>query len=300
MADLIKPEPLRLGDRYYYTLTSYDPVSIEVRVPRVTDQDVDFALREVIAEHEAAHMSPEQLAEAQFTAPADLTDEWVAQEFPGVTSVASLRDQLRRQLEQMNSQATEQSKAAQCAEALAKRLVQQVPADELARTRAALQQRMAADLAREGLTVSDFMRQAGMQQLSLDAMLDEQSRTMAEQNAAIDAFAQERKLKVEDDELPQALGMGMSEANDLIEQAREAGQLEMLRQMAVRVKAMRIVVTECSCSYQMESAEEAAARVAEFQRMLDNAPAFLKRGATADASDAPLPSAGEQRGFKLV
>ena len=125
-------------------------------------------------------------------------------------------------------------------------------------------------------------------------------RTMAEQNAAIDAFAQERKLKVEDDELPQALGMGMSEANDLIDQAREAGQLEMLRQMAVRVKAMRIVVTECSCSYQMESAEEAAARVAEFQRMVDNAPAFLKRGATADASDAPQPSAGEQRGFKLV
>lgn len=300
MADLIKPEPLRLGDRYFYTLTSYDPVSIEVRVPRVTEQDVEFALREVIAEHEVAHMSEEERANPHFTAPEDLTDEWVAQEFPGVGSVAALREQMHRQLEQMNAQAIEESKPGHCAEALAKRLVQQIPEDELARTRAALQQRMAADLAREGLTVSDFMRQAGMQQFSLDAMLDEQARVMAEQNAAIDAFAQERKVKVEEGELPQLLGMGLSEANDLIKQARESGQLEMLRQMAVRIKAMRIVVAECSCSYHVESPEEAAARVAEFQRMMDNAPAFLKRGATADGSAASQGTAADQRGFKLV
>ena len=48
--DIAKPQPIRLGDRYLYTLGSYDPVQVTITVERVTDSDVDFALESVAEE----------------------------------------------------------------------------------------------------------------------------------------------------------------------------------------------------------------------------------------------------------
>ena len=38
--ELVKPEPLVLGGKAYYTLSSYDAPDIEVFVPRVTEDEV--------------------------------------------------------------------------------------------------------------------------------------------------------------------------------------------------------------------------------------------------------------------
>ena len=287
--DIIKPEPLRLGDRYYYTLTSYDPVSIEVRVPRVTQADVDIALGQIVAEHEAVHNGATNPSEVP-----ELTDEWVERELPEVKTVAALRETVTKQLEQLNAQAAEESKAGLCADELAKRLCQSVPEIEVEHVHDALLQQMAADLAHEGMTLSDFMSRAGFSQASVDAMLFEQARGLAKQDAAIDAFAQERKLKIEDGELPQYMGMSFSDANKVISEAREHGQLETLRAGALRLKAIRIVVAECSCTYVQESLEEAENRAAQYRAMMEQAAAKLSN----DESDQR--SEGEKRGFKLV
>ena len=64
-----KPQPLMVGDKAYYTLSSYDPVQVKVTVPLVTDADVTFALATLLAQMEA---TPEQLSD----------HEWFAQHFP--------------------------------------------------------------------------------------------------------------------------------------------------------------------------------------------------------------------------
>lgn len=288
--DIIKPEPLRLGSRYYYTLSSYDPVSIEVRVPRVTDADVDMALGQIAAEHEAARngaTSPSEVPE--------LTDEWVAREFPDLKTVSTLRAAVAHQLEQINSHAAEESKAGLCAAELAKRLGQSVPEAEVDKLRTAIQQQMASDLAHEGMTVSDFIARAGFGQMSINTMIDEQAKAAAEQDAAIDAFAQERKLKIEDGELPQYLGVSFDQASKIISEARSSGQLEGLRAAALRMKALRIVVAECSCTYVQETPEEAAQRSEQYRKIMENAVEKLGRGEVADTR-----SEGEKRGFRLV
>ena len=297
MAGIIKPEPLRLGDRFFYTLTSYDPVTIEIRVPRVIEDDVDLALEGLIAERCQGRDA------ADVPTPATLTDEWVAAEYPEIGTVDNLRLALRRQLEQMNAQASEESKGPRCAAELAKRLGQSVPEGEVARVRAQIQQSMAADLAREGMSVNDFMRSAGLPEMSLNAMLDEQAQAAAEQDAALDAFAQERKLKVEDAELPQFLGApSLDEAQRVIEDARSRGQLEYLRQVATRMKAMRILVAECSCGYVQETLEEAEQRTAEVRKLMANRPATLGANVVAGGKtdDTPTEDSGSKADFKLV
>ena len=42
---LVKPEPLIIGDRAHYTLSSYGPVSVEIKVPYITDFDIDLSRR---------------------------------------------------------------------------------------------------------------------------------------------------------------------------------------------------------------------------------------------------------------
>ena len=40
--ELVKPDPLIIGGKAHYTLTSYEPVSVEVEVHNVSEEDVDL------------------------------------------------------------------------------------------------------------------------------------------------------------------------------------------------------------------------------------------------------------------
>ena len=109
-----KPLPMQIGDKYYFTLTSYDPVSITVRVPTVIDADVDNAL--------------EDLAMGVHLELSELDDAKVAELYQGrVNTLAELRERLRRELGDYNAANAEQSKGRLCGEVLAERLCQQVP-----------------------------------------------------------------------------------------------------------------------------------------------------------------------------
>ena len=68
-----KPQPLMLGDKAHYTLTSYDPVTITVQVPFTTDEDVEFALDTVLQRMGA---TPEKLSDSA----------WLAEHFQGISS----------------------------------------------------------------------------------------------------------------------------------------------------------------------------------------------------------------------
>ena len=45
-----KPEPLVIGNKAFYTLTSYGPVDVEVHVVRTTDEEVELAIQTLVRE----------------------------------------------------------------------------------------------------------------------------------------------------------------------------------------------------------------------------------------------------------
>ena len=76
--ELVKPEPLVIGGRAHYTLTSYDPVSIDVDVPYTTEEDVEYALQVTVAQ---AGGGPAQLND----------DAWMREQFEDVSGVDDRR-----------------------------------------------------------------------------------------------------------------------------------------------------------------------------------------------------------------
>ena len=255
--ELVKPEPLVIGGRAHYTLTSYEPVSIELDVAATSEQDVELALQMTVTQMGGG--------------PAELrSDAWVRENFEGLHNGAELRELIRQELMAMNAQVAEQQKAQRCADALARRLMQAVPQADVARAQQVLAQTFQMGLQEQGATEAEFLAQAGMRPSDLQAMFAEQAREAAEQEAAIDAWIDHFRLQISDEELPQYLGIPEEEdPAEFMSQLRLSGQMEDARQYALRNKAMDTVIAEASCTYRHETPAQAQARSLEARRMLE-------------------------------
>lgn len=251
-----KPAPLMIGNKAFYSLTSYDPVEIEVEVPLTTEFDIELALD---ASLEYAGFDREKLKDTA----------WVAERFNGATNLGEVRANIREELEQMNASMAEQQKMGKALDALKARLGQSVPEQHVAAMRQMVEMRFMQQLADEGTDLKSFMDANGMSQISLNAMFDQQAQDVAESEAALDAFARERKLKVSEGELGHLLSLPPNEAHEVIESARSAGHYSQLEESALRSKAASIVLAECSCTYRHETAAEAEARIEEIRAALE-------------------------------
>ncbi len=258
--EIEKPAPLMVGDKAYYNLTSYDPVVVEVEVPYVSDPDIDLALAALLQEMGGT--------------PASLNDRaWMAEHFDGVTDVAQLRLEVREQLSQMNEAMAEEQKSTKCMEELTKRLRQKVPQAHVSRAREGVQFAFEQQLTVDGLTVDQFLARSRMRPDDLSAMLDAQARQACEQNAALDAYAREKKLTVDEAEIGPLLGIPAENVGDVISQMRAAGQYDQMHDAALHAKAAQAVINECVCTYRHETPEQARARswqLEELRRQLEN------------------------------
>ena len=249
-----KPAPIQIGDRYMYTLTSYEPVTVELKVPSVTDADVDLAVEQIIA--------------TRCKDDEKVDDAWIAANFEGLSGMAALREDVRGQISTMNTQMVEDSKTGRCVAELAKRLGQSVPQSEIAQMRQVVQMRLEQDLAMRGISMEEFLAAGGgASQASLDAMLDADARAAAEGDAALDAYAAEKKLEVNESEYAALLGVDQKTLDDVMADARKAGQSERVRESALRAKAARVLTAEASITYSHETAEEAEARIDRMRQM---------------------------------
>ena len=252
--DIQKPLPLMVGNRAFYSLTSYDPVEVTVDVPYSSDEEVDLILEMTVADLGG---TPDSLDDSA----------WVGEHFEGLSTRAQVRAAMRQQVEAMNMQAAEEQKLGKCVEVLIGRLAQSVPPQHLEEARQAVRMRFTQQLQAEGMTPQQFMARTGTTAAQLDRMFDDQARQMAEGDAALSAYAHEKKLKVDELEFGRLLGLSPDDLQAVREQARAAGQLDELREAALRAKAAQIVVAECSCTYRHETPEQAKARLAQFRQM---------------------------------
>ena len=104
-----KPAPLMVGNKAYYTLTSYDPVEVEVIVPFITDEEVELALGSLLEDEGG---TVENLSDP----------DWIAKHFEGLRSTDELHRVLRARLREMNARFAEDQKRDKCMVALAERL----------------------------------------------------------------------------------------------------------------------------------------------------------------------------------
>lgn len=244
---IIKPEPIQIGGHYLYTLTSYDPVDIEVRVPLVVDEDVEMAFEDFVL--------------SQGKNPEEVDDGWVAETAEGLKSVDELKAALRSQLTSMASYTAEREKADRCVAALATRLGQTVPEQEVARTKASLIASFEHDLQAQGTQLDQLNTEEKEGLAQMYEVIASDAQAIAERDAALAAWASEKKLKVDESEYPELLGISPTDAQTMIEQAKAAGQSEMLKEMVLNAKAMKAVVAECHCTYAHETEAEAKERI---------------------------------------
>lgn len=246
--ELIKPEPLVIGGKATYTLTSYDPISITVHVPFLTEEEIDYAC-------EAA------VVRAGGTVDDLNNDIFIAEHFEGISSAQEFRAVVTADMRQFNTRMAEEQKVEQATSALAARLVQRVPEQFIASSREYTRQALQMTIAQMGLTVDDYMRQMGITKAQLDELVEMQARAAAEGDAAMDAWIAHRKITIADEEIARYLGVMPSQAEEILAQAAAAGELEDVRLAGLRAKALEIVIAEANCTYEHETEQEANERV---------------------------------------
>lgn len=265
--EIAKPLPIKLGNRYLYTLTSYEPVKVEVTVEQTSDAEIELTL--------------ESLAKEGGIERGAMDDAWVAAHTAART-VDELKASLARERDRAVAGRAEEAKYGEALQALAKRLGQKVPDEEVARYRAMLLRSNELDAGSLGLSLDDLLRQIGSSRAEFDKNLEEQALATAEREAALSAFAAERKLTVDESEIPYLLGVGPERGATLVDQAKRSGGLDDLKAQCLNSKAARVVAAECTCVYKMETPEEAARRL---QAMRDALAALDERVQAAGSNE---------------
>ncbi|MGI6754696.1 MAG: hypothetical protein ACOX4F_01600 [Atopobiaceae bacterium] len=278
-----KPLPFVIDGKPYYTLSSYEPLSFEVFVPQVTEEDVSLALEEMVR---AIGGSPENLNDIQ----------WLQAHFQGAHDLEQLRGVIRSQLNVDNNLEVRNAIISKTLDALSTRLSQEPLPQEVEAARTKVKNMALTHLQERGATMSEDMEKG------IDTLVDQQAVQVATQEAALLAYAVKHEMSVEPDELPNLLEMDEDTYQELVENA-SPGELDELTTQALRSKALNTIVREAHISWHYESDREAHERIAQLRHVRDlsqygtDDPARADGSAPNDAPDAPEP---DNSHFKLV
>ncbi len=245
-----KSEPLFINGRYHFTLSSFDPVKVTLRVPYLTDMELSMGLRSVLEE-----------AGYDCDQPEPPSDAWIAGHMEGFKTYDEVVDAVERRQKEINQSFAEESKQTLCADALAERLEQDIPVGLVQRAYDSLLQGYEEQIAPTGLALSQALAGMGIGEDDFRTMLSNQALTLAKQEAALDAFAEEYAIYADETELPGILGITPAQANEFIKDARKHNDLDELLRHAVRCKALKIVESEAEVTYDHETPEEANDRM---------------------------------------
>ncbi|MGN0077067.1 MAG: hypothetical protein ACI38Z_08855 [Parafannyhessea sp.] len=275
-----RPKPFLVDGKPFYTLSSYEPVSVTITIPYTTRQDVEFAL--------------ELACQARGGTKEDLGDPaWVKRNFD-MDSVDELRLMMRSFVADSNAKAARNELPTLCVRELASRLEQSVTKAEVARARHNLRAEFLQRLRDDGHTLEELLERTAADEQELSDMFDREAQATAEESAALDAFAQRRLVHVDYEELPSLLGVSTQEAQRIEAEAKAAGNYADLRATARRNKALRIVLDECQCTYRHETEAEAAAREDDMSYLEEGVDLIreakaVAREAEGERDDSPRP-----------
>lgn len=250
-----KPEPLFIDGHYHYTLSSYEPVEVTLTIPHLTDEEVGCGIAGIVAER---GWNDDDLP----------TDAWIAENVEGINTLAELQQAVREELEQINARYVESTKAGLCAEELARRVEQRIPAESIEHARDTVRQGFEMQAMQNGVDLAQLLAASGMSEHDFEHAVSEEAQALAEQDAALDAIVDEYAIYVDETELPGILGMSPKDAKALIEETRRHGDYEDMMAFARRRRALESVIRDASFAEEHETAEQAARRVAEMRAQM--------------------------------
>ena len=250
-----KRTPAFRDGRYRYTLSSYEPLEATIPLAYVTDEEVEMNARAVLREYTG--YSSMRLP----------SDAWIRENLEGEESLDDLFASIREQLEASNEEDAARLKPTICLEALAQRLEQEVPEEEVEREQADLRREFEEHVKSNGFEPAQALLDMGLSAATSDAMFAEQARREAAKGAALDAYADHFGITADTTELPAILELSPTSARDLIAQARANGETVDLLFQARRHKTAQIVLSTCRFTYDQETPEAAHRRIAETYRI---------------------------------
>ncbi len=250
-----KPEPLFIDGHYHYTLSSYDPVEVTLTIPHLTDEEVGYGITGILAER----------GWTESTLP---TDAWVAENVEGLNTYAELKQAVRQELEEINDRYVESTKSGLCAEELAKRVEQSIPAAVIAQAHDTVRQTFEIQAMQNGMELPQLLAASGMSEHDFEHYVDSEAVALAHENAALDAIVDEYAIYVDETELPAILGMSPKDAKTIIDETRKRGEYESMMAFAKRRRALESVIRDATYTEVHETAEQAARRVAEMRAQM--------------------------------
>lgn len=172
----------------------------------------------------------------------EMTDEWVAENIPPHKSLADFKKDTEARLEQENRRQYDTYLRQAVASELAKRFEDKIPDGAFKAMQETMINRMRMELQQQGMTLEDYIEQAGGQQ-QFQMMLLMETRENLVQGYALDAVFQHEGLTLSDEDMDTACSaLNPQDPKAVYEQMMQSGRGFALREMAERMKASRWLV----------------------------------------------------------
>lgn len=174
-----------------------------------------------------------------------LTDEFVANNIPNVSSLAELREQSRREIEQKKSEQHRHMRNFAAAGELAKRLVGSIPDSAFDAVADQMMETLREQAHAEHVSVDELLRAQGSNEDQYRMMSLMQARTQLRQGAALDAWARHFGITVNDADIDAFFASSAPKAEQAAQMRGEVergGMAYLAREGALRLKVSEDVV----------------------------------------------------------
>lgn len=181
------------------TLSSYDPVELELPNADVSDKEVSDQMAQIAAAY-AQNQGFQSIVPA-------VTDSWVRKNISGCSTVPEFQERIREQIEQYKKQAIEEQKSYQTAALLADRLQGDIPDELFDAATDDFKQTFDERLAREGKTRDQFIQENRLNPEDFEHICETQAREEMRQSFALDALAEHLGLEATPEECNKTLDL---------------------------------------------------------------------------------------------
>lgn len=230
-----------------FELISYDPVSISVELPKVTEKDIDAQIA-LMTQQATTMVKDEETGEEHPSIPA-ITDAWVKENIPDedCNTVAQLRERMRKAGEAYMADQLEQKKMSLAAEQMALRLDQAVP-DELVDAMAhSMLDELRQQVESQKHTMEEFLQEQHMTEEQLHDEVSTQARDMLRQGFALDAIFRHEGLELAEEDLMEALhAIAPGQEEEARASLDEAGYTFTVEETAQRLKAGKHILAQAN------------------------------------------------------
>jgi trigger factor len=258
----------------FFTLSSYDPVTIEVPSTEMTEEEIDEQIA-AMAESYAVYEPREDGDAGAGGGGADaggagaggagggdvggdaggggdpryrkvvpaITDEWIRDNVPAAGSLQRFRELLREQGEQLKKRELENMATYLTVVELAKRFEGTIPDELYQYTHNDMMRNLETELKQKKSSLQEYLNQQGMDEQTFSLQMMMQAREVITQGLSLDALARHKGFVVEENDIDAVFHiMAPDHAKEAREQYEKSGRMYFIRENALRHKTNQWLV----------------------------------------------------------